>query len=80
MEHMNWLTFVADTSRIMHANLSIAQKKLREQMTVGKMATEAESLLLAKLGEAISSLSSVSTYANIAADDERWRLAMADED
>ena len=80
MEHMNWLTCVADTSRIMHANLFIAQKKLREQMTVGKMATEAESLLLAKLGEAISSLSSVSIYADIAADDERWRLAMADED
>jgi hypothetical protein len=80
MEHTNWLTFVADTSRIMHASLSIAQKKLREQMTVGKMATEAESLLLAKLGEAISSLSSVSIYADIAADDERWRLAMADGD
>lgn len=80
MEHTNWLTLVADTSRIMHANLSIAQKKLREQMAANKMMTEAESLLLTKLGEAISSLSSVSIYADIAADDERWRLAMADGD
>lgn len=80
MEHMNCLTCVADASRIMNANLSIAQKKLREQMMVGKMATEAESLLLVKLGEAISSLGSVSIYADIAADDERWRLAMADGD
>jgi hypothetical protein len=63
----------------MHANLSIAQEKLREQMAVGKMTTDAESRLLAKLDEAISSLSSVFIYADIAAD-EHWRLAMADED
>ena len=80
MKYANWLTCVADTSRIMHANLSIAQEKLREQMAVGKMTTDAESHLLAKLDEAISSLSSVSIYADIAADDERWRLAMADGD
>jgi hypothetical protein len=66
-------------SHIMHANLSIAQEKLREQMAVGKMTTDAESRLLAKLDEAISSLSSVFICADIAAD-EHWRLAMADED
>lgn len=79
MGYADWLTCVADTSRIMHANLSIAREKLREQMAVGKMTTDAESRLLAKLDEAISSLSSVFICADIAAD-EHWRLAMADED
>lgn len=79
MGYADWLTCVADTSRIMHANLSIAQEKLREQMAVGKMTTDAESRLLAKLDEAINSLSSVFICADIAAD-EHWRLAMADED
>lgn len=78
MGQVNWLRCVADTSRIMHVNLSIAQKKLREQIAASEVTTENESRLVAKLGEAISSLSSVSIYAEVAAN-EHWCRTLADE-
>lgn len=79
MEYENWLTSLAHTSRVMHAVLSDARNRVERRMEGSEVRVGGEARLVAKLNEAISSLSSVFICADIAAD-EYWCLAQTGED
>lgn len=64
MEYANWLTSLANISNVMHAALSDARSRVRENET----GTDCEARLVGALDKAISGLSAVMVCADIAAD------------
>lgn len=75
MEYANWLTSLAHTSNVMHAVLSDARSRVREN----EIEADCEVRLIAALGEAISGLSSVMIYADIASDERSRPLARLED-